>query len=334
MVAAIRLNLFDAIPLDRGATFAEIVARTNTSAKGMDALLDVMLAARAVTYDDKTLRFYNELDKSGSWGKKWREDLLGWSVSMQRQMFYIPDSVRQGRAVGLTEVLGDYESLYEARSDLPEVAKDWDPWMSNHHEDISKQMSFIYQMPTVEARIGKHSKRFDGTVLDWCGNTGSNSIQLAKMDPTMKLTVLDLPTQVAKAEIAIKAEGLQDQIDTMGVDLYDANLTFDHKYDAVLMISMLREWSWADTAYFFKIIHSLLNSGGVITMNMLSPHAVGKNYTNEIGFEGSIYSVYFLASASHDQIPKAIDDLTRMLLDVGFVDPQLHGDKWLAAVKP
>ena len=43
----------------------------------------------------------------------------------QRQFYYIAESVREGRAVGLTNVLGDYESLYEARAHIPEIAQYW-----------------------------------------------------------------------------------------------------------------------------------------------------------------------------------------------------------------
>lgn len=336
MVAAYRLNFWDAIPVDGGVTFDEIVQRTNSSAKGIDALLDVMVPLGAVKYDNITEKFYNEYKRITPFDDAFKVDALGWSVSTQRQFYYLADSIREGRAVGLTKVLGDYESLYEARAEIPEVAKDWDPWMDAFNSLLVQEIQFVYEMPTVVLRIGEGSKNFNGRMLDWCGNDGTNAIRLAKMDPTMQLTVLDLPSQVAKAAELAAAAGLQEQIDTMGVDLFDDNITFEHSYDAVLMNHMNHEWSKENLARFFGMIYPILNPGGLIIVQNDRKHPVGSGYESDRPVQSTIYPLYFVSSAAHDMYPKTNDDLISMVRDVGFVDVEeipsgMHG---VVAVKP
>jgi len=331
MVAAFRLKLWDAIPTPSGATFDEIVRWTNTTEKGMDVLLEAMLNLGTVSYNKDTKRFHNEYlkDSSSNDGDdaEWKTQALMESVAMQRQLYYLADSVREGRAVGLTEVLGDYESIYEARADLPDVARDWDPWMDSHNGDIAQRMAFIYQLPSVVARIGENSTSFKGHVLDWCGNDGKNAIKLAKNDPTMRLTVLDLPAQVAKAAHNIEAASLQDQIDTKGVDLLvHEKIVFEHRYDAVFMIHMIREWTDADLTRFVETAHSNLNPGGVL---VIFPFALERHlgdfdhYTPNLAVN-SFHSLYMLASAAHTSYPKFVQETKTMLGAVGFVNATFH----------
>merc|ERR1719284_747395 len=124
----------------------------------------------------------------------------------------------------------------------------------------------------------------------------------------MRVTVLDLPEQVAKAATNIEAAGLTGQIDTMGVDLSDDNLTFEQKYDAVFMIHMIREWSIPNVERFFKIIASILNPGGVILITTDGEHPIGEGYQNMSLYQSAM-PLYFLTSASHEQIVKSPEEL-------------------------
>ena len=151
--------------------------------------------------------------------------------------------------MGLTKVLGDFPSLYEARSALPEVARDWDPcaagmsrvhddswlipasrtappthtsrvepccyykasssrdrrlphacrWMQQQDEDPAKFTSVLEQIKKLR---GSKGERFHARVLDWCGNTGGNALIMAQKNPSLNITVLDLPTQCAQADAA------------------------------------------------------------------------------------------------------------------------------------
>ena len=162
---------------------------------------------------------------------------LSHACYVQRQFYYIDEAVQQGTAVGLAKVLGDYPSLYEARSALPEVAKYWDPWMQQQDEDPRKFSGVLHQAAPLllhdgymtvtwsymelhgvtwwshtdvrhqaaRLRSASGATTMPARVLDWCGNTGGNALIMAQMNRALNITVLDLPTQCAKADAAFAA---------------------------------------------------------------------------------------------------------------------------------
>ena len=55
--------------------------------------------------------------------------------------------------------------------------------------------------------------------------------------------VLDLPKQCSKAADNVKKAGLEGQVDTLPQDLLDPSFRIPSKYDAVMMVHTIREWS-------------------------------------------------------------------------------------------
>eukprot|EP00966_Prymnesium_polylepis_P268222 6196388-Prymnesium_polylepis.2 len=233
LVAALRLGVFEQLNTTN-ATFVELTHSLNVSSRGLDTLLDALLEAGLLIYDRKSETFANHPTFKTFSLHQVKIALLGFSVSTQRQFYYVADSVREGRAVGLSKVLGNYESLYEARAALPEVARDWDPWMQQQDgpKKYLDMVKLLYGTPAVFERNDMSARtltfaqkssdadpydwrageggvpHFHGKMLDWCGNTGGNAIKLAKHDSTLNITVLDLPSQCAKAQLAIEKEHL------------------------------------------------------------------------------------------------------------------------------
>ena len=86
-----------------------------------------------------------------------------------------------------------------------------DPWMQQQ-DSVSKFQTVtkhLYSTPAVLARsspatTGVAPKQFHGKLLDWCGNQGGNAMLMAGLDSSLNVTVLDLPTQCAKAKVAIE----------------------------------------------------------------------------------------------------------------------------------
>jgi len=238
--------------------------------------------------------------------------VLGDSVARQRQFYYLAESVQAGRAVGLTAVLGDFDSLYEARAAIPEVAKYWDPWMQLHNINLETKVAPMFTLLQSSDRID---------VLDWCGNTGGNAIRIARAYVNAHITVLDLPAQCAKADVAIAAAGLQTRIQTLPRDLLELPLSLGSSlYDAVYMIHTIREWSYESLARFFRAVFVALRSGGVVLIDMLSGHQHG-HYEPNIFLPGP---AYFLASASHEQHDKYYGDVMNILVTAGFRQDAFH----------
>jgi len=338
LTATFQLGLFEFMK-GNNVSFSTLQRELNVSAKGLDALVTVLVPMELLKYDPVTATFTNhptidemmgtnELHEIATW-------FLGYSVSTQRQFYFTAESVRLGRAEGLTKVLGDYPSLYEARAHIPEVAKYWDPFMQlfddpTKYEDVQKILYYALpalrgklmrkEMSTLMASQSEH--RFNGRVLDWCGNTGGNAIELASRDPTLNITVLDLPAQCEKAQTNIQNASLEAQIDTLPQDLLDASFRIDRKFDAVMMVHTIREWSPEHLQHFFHLIYDALNPGGVVFMDMVCDRKIGGGYETIDSAKNNTNpgknAMYFLVGASNEQYQHTDDELGPMLVKAGF----------------
>jgi hypothetical protein len=358
LVGALKLGIFERLNAS-DATFSELQRSLNVSSRGLDTLLDVCISAGLITYDQQSETFANHPTLKTTNLPMLKIALLGLAVSSQRQFYYVAESVRAGRAVGLTKVLGHFESLYEARAALPEVARDWDPWMQqlDGPQKFLQISKLLYGTPAVLERNGDLDAQsqtpvnneaadprdymagqgglpfFHGKLLDWCGNTGGNAIRLAKRDPTLNITVLDLPAQCEKARDAITEVNLSHRIDTLPCDLLNQSFTIPGKYHGVMMVHTIREWSKAHVQHFFGLIFNALYPGGVVFMDMVSKRAEGKNFES-VDKKPKWAPLYFLVSASQEEYKHTYPELIVMLKRAGFTLPEEQKPGYVVATKP
>ena len=84
---------------------------------------------------------------------------------------------------------------------------------------------------------------FDGVehLLDLGGGSGVYCIMLAKHYLDMKFTIIDLPTVCKVAERYVSNHGLQDRIQTIGLDMFKSKWPKGH--DSVLLSNVLHNWN-------------------------------------------------------------------------------------------
>lgn len=116
-------------------------------------------------------------------------------------------SLQQGKPVGL-QVFGDWPTIYPALSQLPEAAKH--SWFAFDH--FYSDRAFDAVLPHILDLHPTH-------LYDVGGNTGKWAMTCAAADPALRVTILDLPQQLALASVAIQQAGLAAQIDGHAVDL-------------------------------------------------------------------------------------------------------------------
>jgi len=302
VVAGEKLGLFSVLrsPL----SFSQLVMKLNVSEKGLDALLQILVGSNFIRQDPSSMELqlvdgsFFDLPRVATWD-------LGWSVATQRQFYYMAESVAAGRAIGLTSTFGEFDSLYTARAAMPEIAKYWDPWMQRINTDFEVTVAPLFKLDIAASY----------EVLDWCGNTGGNAIRIATAYANAHVTMLDLPEQCAKADVAISKAGLQDRVQTLPYNLLSPGLDLGHEvYHAVYMIHTIREWSYDHLARFFKAIYSALKPNGAVLMDMLTGHQYGV-YTDS---SADAAPAYFLTSAAHEQTEKFHGDVIDILTKAGF----------------
>jgi ubiquinone/menaquinone biosynthesis C-methylase UbiE len=143
-------------------------------------------------------------------------------------MYYLEDSIREEKPVGLQKVFGDWDTIYPALSKLPAAARDsWFKW-DHYYSDAA----FPQALPLVFARRPRR-------LLDVGGNTGKWAIQCATYSEDVAVTILDLPGQLNVARRNIEEGGLRDRISVQAADLLDHSQPFPAGFDAIWMSQFL-----------------------------------------------------------------------------------------------
>ncbi len=210
-----------------GLTLEEITARVETSRYGVLVLLEAGLAAgmvrsegeRYLLTDTGAMIMADELTRINM-------DFV--QHCCFKAMYYLEDSIREGKPAGLQKVFGDWETIYPALSTLPEPARtSWFRW-DHYYSDAA----FPQALPIVFERGHRR-------LLDVGGNTGKWAIQCARHSADVAVTILDLPGQAAVATKHVADLGLQQRISIQPIDLLDHSRPFPRGHDAVWMSQFL-----------------------------------------------------------------------------------------------
>lgn len=229
------LGILEALRAARaGLTLEEITAKIDTPRYGVLVLLEAGLAADVVRAEG--CRFL--LTRTGACVLQ--DDLTRINMDFVHHgcfqaMYYLEDSIRDGKPTGLQKVFGDWDTIYPALSTLPEPARaSWFRW-NQYYSDAA----FPHALPIVFERPHR-------TLLDVGGNTGKWAMQCVQYSPEVAVTILDLPGQLAVAKQNVAALGMQARIAIQAGDLLDHSRPFPTGFDALWMSQFLVCFSEAD----------------------------------------------------------------------------------------
>jgi hypothetical protein len=167
-------------------------------------------------------------------------------------LHHLDEALAEGRPAGLRE-LGPWPTIYAGLKDLPAEAKhDWfafDHYYSDH--------AFPAALPLV---FGFHPKR----LLDVGGNTGRFAIAACAHDPAVRVTIADLPGQLAQARPILAAAGVADRVEGHPVDLLDPAAPLPTGYDAVWMSQFLCCFAEDEIVAILRRATAALAPGGAV----------------------------------------------------------------------
>jgi SAM-dependent methyltransferase len=210
-----------------GLTLEELTAQVDVSRYGVLVLLEAGLAAGVVRLEDG--RYF----VTATGACLLSDELTRVNMDVVQHCcfqagFYLEDSIRERKPVGLHKVFGDWDTIYPALSKLPQDARDsWFKW-DHYYSDAA----FPEALPLVFERGPRR-------LLDVGGNTGKWAIHCAKYDNDVAVTILDHPGQIAAARRNIEAHGFQDRITGHPLDLLDHSQPFPSGFDAIWMSQFL-----------------------------------------------------------------------------------------------
>jgi len=236
---------------EAGLTIEEVAKKLELSVYGVKVLLEAGLSLELVYAKD--YRFF--ITKTGWFVLS--DEMTKVNMDFTHDVNYLgffklKESIENGKPEGLS-VFGDWTTVYEALSQLPEqVRKSWFGF-DHHYSDES----FPVVLPIIFADKPKK-------VMDVGGNTGKFSIKCAAYDPDVRVTILDLPGQLADAYKNIAAHGFSDRIDGYPINLLDHSKPYPTGYDVVWMSQFLDCFSQEDIVELLKKAGAAVSANGYI----------------------------------------------------------------------
>ena len=211
---------------DGDMTLAEIVQATGLSEYAAKVLMEASLSIGTTLIDPKTDKF--SLSKTG-----WfllNDPATRVNVDFNHDVnyegfFHLEEALLEGRPAGLKH-FGDWPTLYEGLSSLPEqVKKSWfgfDHFYSDHSFDEALEIVFKYR---------------PGKIMDVGGNTGRWALRCVGYDRDVRVTIVDLPQQLAMMREQTAGKLGADRIDGYAMNMLDPDAEFpkDLKPDVIWM---------------------------------------------------------------------------------------------------
>lgn len=236
---------------NEGLSMEEVAEKCNLPLYGVKVLLEAGLSMELVYAKD--YKFF--ITKTG-----WfilTDELTKVNMDFTHDVNYLgfhqlQESIVNEKPEGL-KVFGDWSTVYEALSQLPEhVRKSWFGFDHYYSDE-----SFPIILPIL---FESKPKR----IMDVGGNTGKFAIKCAEFNPDVKVTILDLPGQLSDAYKNIEAHGFSERIDGYPINLLDHSKSYPPGYDMVWMSQFLDCFSQQDIVELIKKAKAAINETGAV----------------------------------------------------------------------
>ncbi len=234
-----------------GINIAELANRTGLSEYAISVLLETALSAGVV-------RRQNDRYSLTRVGDNVLHDELT-QINMDyvhdvcyQGLFELEACLREEKPLGL-KYLGNWESIYEGLSILPEPART--SWFRFDHYYSDSAFG------TALEHVFKHKPR---RLMDIGANTGKWSLQCLHHDAEVRLTLLDLPIQLERARTTLTEAGVDDRAQLHPIDILDYSMPFPSDMDAVWMSQFLTCFSVEAIGHIFRRAADCLAPGGSV----------------------------------------------------------------------
>lgn len=167
-------------------------------------------------------------------------------------LFALDACLREEKPLGL-KALGGWPTIYQGLSALPEPARS--SWFKFDH--LYSDSAFPQALPHVFARQPRQ-------LMDIGANTGKWSLHCLQHDPVVRVTLLDLPIQLAQARASLENAGLLDRAGLHSFDVLDFAAPFPGGMDAVWMSQFLACFSLEAIGHIFRRAANCLANGGAV----------------------------------------------------------------------
>jgi 2-polyprenyl-3-methyl-5-hydroxy-6-metoxy-1,4-benzoquinol methylase len=217
-----------------------------------------------------------------------------------RQLYYLTESVRAGKPVGLKQLYGFDGIFYDACVEHEDLRAAWAPLMDHVISQLEPWFFSNFDIPP------------NSKVLDVAGNTGVGAIlthQLCQA-PGLHVTCFDVPAKEAEALQNFKDAGLEHCCAFVGGDVFDG---LPQGFDLVLIQHFLDMFDEENVRQILSRVHEALNPGGQLCV--MTPI-----YSDNVkdGFSVDFFPAYMLGCTMGQGGPQKLSTYERWLESCGF----------------
>jgi hypothetical protein len=303
-VVALRdLGILDFISGHRkGVAIDTIVKELDVSEYGINLLIEAAEILGVLDVEDHHVK----ITKVGFFLLK--DEMTKVNINFMNDVCYMgakamTESVKNGKPEGL-KVLGDWPTIYQGLSILPEPAKT--SWFEFDH--YYSDGAFPDALKTVFRTNPK-------MIFDIGGNTGKWSFACCDHNADVSVKILDLPVQLNVARKNAEERHLLDRIDFHAIDLLDINQQIPQGADVIWMSQFLDCFSKEQILQILKNAHQA--SSDETRVYILEPFFDNQNYP-AAHFSLVATSLYFTIMANGNSKMYGIEIMKDLVREAGF----------------
>jgi hypothetical protein len=285
-----------------GASAAQLAAAAGVRQDAVEQLMHLLVKEDFVTYDESAGGY------RASGLARLSDDEFARAMRLMtmikevclRQLYYLTDSVRTGRVVGLEKIFGFHGDLYQACGEHDELNAAWSAMMN-------QTTSLIDPWFFENVDIAHGSK-----VLDLAGHTGLGAILTYQHNPgkDLKVACFDFPEKRDAALENFRAHGVEDACSYIGGDVYEG---LPKGFDVVLVKHFLDQLGKDNVFRVLRAVYDCLESGGRM-------YALVPTYPEDVkdSSQADFFPAYFLGCSTAEGGPQKVSTYQQWMAECGF----------------
>jgi len=287
----------------KGVKISQIVTDLKLSDYGVRVLLEAAQITNVVDYIDKETV---KLSKIGFYVLN--DEMTKVNINFVNDVCYdgvksLTDSILNEKPEGL-KVFGDWKTVYEGLSQLPEKVKK--SWFEFDHFYSDDAFPFALDI------VFKDAPRY---LFDIGGNTGKWAFECCNHNSNVNVKILDLPGQLNVARNNAKNQQLLDRIDFHQIDLLDNFQKIPQGADAIWMSQFLDCFSDKEIVQILKNVNQASNNN--TSIYIMEPFFDNQEYpAAQYCLTGT--SIYFTTIANGNSKMYSINVMKRLINEAGL----------------
>lgn len=287
---------------ENGLDAIGIAQRSNVSEYGVKVLLDMAISANIVLWNKPNYILAN-LGHFILHDGMTNANLDFTADVCYAAMMHLTEAIEEGTPAGLKE-LGDWETIYQGLSRLPERAKQ--SWFAFDH--FYSDRSFPILLETVFASQPKH-------IVDIGGNTGKWAMQCCRYDSNVKVTIVDLPQQLEMAMKNAEENGFHERVSPYPANMLDKQQRLPTGADVWWMSQFLDCFSPMEILNILRKVRSTMDINA--TVYILELFWDAQKY-DAASYSLNATSLYFTCLANGNSRFYRSEDFLEIVHEAGF----------------